>query len=252
MRRPPSPLTWAAVPSATVRGGRAGPPSGQGAQIALRVCTPHHRCAEDEVAAAQGPQQTASEPPSTSPFISSEDVKSLLSKMGERESLEPHRAAGPWERGIQSHGEPPPPHSTPPANAAARSGNVYNDPDVHAKLHEIMGRGMGSLRGVVDAFLVGYAEGKNEEIRRALDEEIARQRAAVDALRSAAGAPAAHSSAESEATTVAAVPASGSPAGSVQGGPQDGPGPQPRGTIAAEALPSGGAAAACDVPAAPR
>lgn len=129
---------------------------------------------------------------------------------------------------------------------------MYNDPDVHAKLHEIMGRGMGSLRGVVDAFLVGYAEGKNEEIRRALDEEIARQRAAVDALRSAAGAPAAHSSAESEATTVAAVPASGSPAGSVQGGPQDGPGPQPRGTKAAEALPSGGAAAACDVPAAPR
>ena len=143
----------------------------------------------------------------------------------------------------------------PPALAATRSGDAYNDPAVQAKLQEIMGRGIGTLRGVVDAFLVGYAEGKNEEIRRALDEEIARQRAAVDALRAAhaeagvaPGPPGGVAAGPAAGTgvTAAAAASSGPPSA---GGHPDTRGASPTG----EALPSSDAGGLRDAPpAAPR
>ena len=67
--------------------------------------------------------------------------------------------------------------SDPIRPAASKAGGAYHDPAVHARLQEVATRAIGSFRGVVDAFLVGYAEGKNEEIRRALEEEIERQSA---------------------------------------------------------------------------
>ena len=78
--------------------------------------------------------------------------------------------------------------SDPIRPAASKAGGAYHDPAVHARLQEVATRAIGSFRGVVDAFLVGYAEGKNEEIRRALEEEIERQKGVVETLKAAAAA----------------------------------------------------------------
>lgn len=70
--------------------------------------------------------------------------------------------------------------------AANRAGDLYQDPEAQAKLQQLVARGASSFQGVVDSFLVGYAEGKNEEIQKAVEEEIEKQRAAVDAIKAAA------------------------------------------------------------------
>lgn len=70
--------------------------------------------------------------------------------------------------------------------AATKAGDAYHDPQVRAKGQLLMTRASESAKGVVDEFVVGYAEGKAAEIRRAVEEE--REREAEAAQRAARAA----------------------------------------------------------------
>ena len=82
--------------------------------------------------------------------------------------------------------------------AATRAGDAYRDPEVRAKGQVLMARASESAKGIVDEFVVGYAEGKASEIRRALEEEAERhQKEAAAAAKQAAAQSAADDGAKS-------------------------------------------------------